>query len=164
MVHLAGSRGPLLVAVLCSIPVLIVFAGCNRSSQESQVSGRVTLDGKPIGPGTIAFGSVGTGKPATGSIDESGNYDMRTGREAGLGAGRYKVAVSIREVPQNMKRGDRPPPGKLLIPERYEESSTSGLEYNVEPGRNTINIELKSDQTGAPSPGPKPATTFENRP
>jgi len=47
-------------------------------------------------------------------------------------------------MPQNVKRGDRPPPGKLLIPEKYEQSTSSGLEYEVTPGKNTIDIELTS--------------------
>jgi hypothetical protein len=123
---------------------LVVLAGCNGSSQESQVTGRVIIDGKPIGPGTIVFAPVDGIKPATGSIEQDGSYSLKTSRETGLSAGKYKVAVSIREVPENVKRGDRPPLGKLLIPERYELSSTSGLEYEVNAGRNTIDIDLGS--------------------
>jgi hypothetical protein len=59
-------------------------------------------------------------------------------------SGKYKVAVSIREAAPDIKRGDRPDPGKLLIPPKYEDSSKSGLEFDVAPGSNTINIELKS--------------------
>jgi hypothetical protein len=125
--------------------LLTLFMGCNSSSQESQVVGSVKLDGDPIGPGTVVFAPVEGGrKPATGSIDADGNYSLNTSREAGLAAGKYAVAVSIREMPQNVKRGDRPPLGKLLIPEKYEQSSTSGLEYQVEPGTNTIDIELSN--------------------
>jgi hypothetical protein len=124
--------------------VLLHCGGCNRSSQESQVSGHITLDGNPIGPGTVVFAPVDGVKPATGSVNDDGHYRLNTSREAGLAAGRYQVAVSIRELPQNVKRGDRPPPGRLLIPEKYEQSSSSGLEYQVEPGDNTIDIELSS--------------------
>jgi len=127
-----------------SAVLYIGVIGCNRSSQEARVSGRVTLDGNPIGPGTVVFAPVAGGKPATGSIDASGNYSMNTSRELGLGAGKYTVAASIRELPQNVKRSDRPPPGKLRIPEKYEDSTASGLEFTVEPGQNTIDIELKS--------------------
>jgi hypothetical protein len=68
-----------------------------------------------------------------------------TSRESGLTPGRYQVSLSIREIPLNVRRGDRPPPGKLLIPEKYELSTTSGLEYEVAPGQNTINVELTSN-------------------
>ncbi len=112
---------------------------------ESDVSGTVTLDGNKIGPGTIVFAPVNTGgKPATGSIERDGSYQLRTSRDAGLAAGSYRVAVSVRKMPENVKRGERPPVGKLLIPEKYEDEHKSGLQYEVSPGRNTINIELVS--------------------
>jgi hypothetical protein len=92
----------------------------------------------------VVFAPSGGGKPATGSIESDGSYMLKTSREEGLAAGTYNVAVSIREMPQNVKRGDRPPPGKLLIPEKYEQSTTSSLEFEVKPGENTIDIELTS--------------------
>jgi hypothetical protein len=92
----------------------------------------------------VVFAPASGGKPATGSIESDGSYTLNTSREVGLAAGKYNVAVSVREMPQNVKRGDRPPPGKLLIPEKYEQSTTSGLEYEVKPGDNTIDIELTS--------------------
>ena len=123
---------------------LLGLCGCPHSSQESRVAGQVRLDGTAIGPGTVVFAPVGAGKPSTGSIDDNGSYSMNTSRDVGLAAGKYKVAVSIREMPQNVKRGDRPPPGKLRIPEKYESDATSGLQYEVQAGSNTINVELQS--------------------
>lgn len=135
-----ATRG---AAVACSCAaVLVMLLGCNRTSQESKVSGRVTLDGNQIGPGMVVFAPVDGGKPATGSIEKDGTYTLNTSRELGLAAGKYKVAISIRELPANVKRSDQIPPGKLLIPERYEQSTTSALEYEVAPGRNSIDIAL----------------------
>jgi hypothetical protein len=131
-------------AIFCVAALLVIVASCNRSSLESQVNGYVQLDGNPIGPGTVVFAPVDGGKPATGSIESNGSYSLKTSRESGLAAGKYQVAVSIREMPKDVKRGDRPPLGKLLIPEKYEQSSTSGLEYQVEAGPNTIDIDLTS--------------------
>ena len=124
--------------------VLATLIGCSGSSQEARVSGEINLDGTPIGPGTVVFAPVDGIKPATGSIERDGTYTLKTSRELGLAAGKYKVAVSIREMPENVKRGDRPPLGKLRIPAKYEQSSTSGLEYEVAPGENTIDIPLTS--------------------
>jgi hypothetical protein len=133
-----------LFAISSALAFLACLVGCSRSSLEAEVSGVVTLDGNKIGPGMIVFAPVASqSKPATGSIENDGSYKLMTSRESGLATGTYKVAVSIREMPQNVKRGDRPPLGKSLIPEKYEEGSTSGLEYEVKPGKNTINIELK---------------------
>jgi hypothetical protein len=140
-VRLAMRGAP--VGCYCALAI-VVFAGCNRSSQESQVSGRVTLDGDQIGPGTVVFAPLEGGKPATGSIEKDGSYLLNTSREVGLAAGKYKVAISVRELPENVKRSDQPPPGKLRIPGKYEQITTSGLEYEVAPGRNTIDIDLIS--------------------
>lgn len=129
--------------VISRMAVVAIFVGCRGSSMQSEVSGTVTLDGKKIGPGTIVFAPTTQGaKPATGSVESDGSYTLNTSRESGLSAGAYRVAVSIREMPQNVKRGDRPPLGKLLIPEKYEDETKSGLQYEVSPGKNTINIEL----------------------
>lgn len=139
-------------ALMCGV-ALGLGSGCHRSSFESQVSGNVSLDGKPIGPGIVVFAPVPKGTPAMGPIEGGGSYSMSTSHEVGLSPGKYKVGVSIREVPVNVKRGDRPPPGKSLIPERYEDSATSGLEFDVAPGSNTINIELKSSSGKAAAVG-----------
>jgi hypothetical protein len=139
-------------ALLCGM-VVGFAAGCSRSSQESQVSGNVSLDGGEIGPGIIVFAPVDNGTPAIGPIEDDGSYSMSTSHEVGLSAGKYKVGISIRELPTNVQRGDRLPPGKLLIPQKYEDSATSGLEYDVAPGSNTIDIELKSQSSNASASG-----------
>jgi hypothetical protein len=132
-------------ATILVAALVAILVGCRGGSMESEVSGTVTLDGSNIGPGTIVFAPAGgTGKPATGSIESDGSYRLQTSRELGLAAGVYRVAVSIRKMPENVKRGERPPLGKLLIPEKYEDETKSGLQYEVSPGRNAINIELVS--------------------
>jgi hypothetical protein len=145
MKRMQGARIRRRWAGLSVAAALAFFVGCRGGSMESQVSGTVTLDGNKIGPGTIVFSPVnGHGKPATGSIESDGTYKLVTSRDVGLASGSYRVAVSVRKMPENVKRGDRPPPGKLLIPEKYEDDTKSGLQYDVAPGRNNINIELVS--------------------
>ena len=133
-----------IVACHAAAFLVLVVAGCNQSSLESQVSGVVTLDGNSIGPGMIVFAPIGGGKPAIGAIDDGGDYFLNTSRELGITPGKYRISLSIREVPQNLQRSDQPPPGKSLIPAKYEQAATSGLEYDVVPGSNTIDIELTS--------------------
>jgi len=132
--------------------LILFLAGCNRSSLEADVSGTVTLDDQPIGPGVVVFARAGGGSPAIGTIDAGGRYRLKTSRETGLAAGTYHVSVSIRERPVDIQPGERPPPGKLLIPEKYAQSATSGLEFEVQSGRNTIDIELTSSGSGGPAP------------
>lgn len=125
--------------------LLISSVGCSDHSLESEVSGRVQLDDVPIGPGTVVFAPAGGKNPAIGAIDANGNYSLKTSRTVGLDPGNYRVAVSVREVPANVQLGDRLPPGRLLHSEKYESIETSGLEFEVKPGNNTIDIELLSE-------------------
>lgn len=130
----------LLAAVLVALSI-----GCSGAALESQVSGTVSLDGKPIGPGLVVFALDGAGKPAIGAIQSDGSYQMKTSRQIGLLPGHYLVAVTIREQPVNMQPGDRPPPGKSRIPERYEAVETAGIACDVQSGSNTFDIALVSE-------------------
>lgn len=130
--------------------VVIFLVGCGGTTQESEVSGTVMLDGKSIGPGVVVFAPIEGATPATGTIQADGSYTLMTSREVGLAAGKYRASISIREQPANVKSGDRPPPGKLLIPEKYELSTTSGLEFEVAPGKNSIDIELTGGTSATP--------------
>jgi hypothetical protein len=66
-------------------------------------------------------------------------------RERGLRPGNYKVAVQIHEIPTDLAYGERDMrPIKFRIPEKYTTVETSGLEFDVEDGSNTIDIPLTS--------------------
>jgi hypothetical protein len=125
---------------------IVMLIGCSRSL-ESQVSGKVTLDGKQTGPGVVVFVSEGgQSNPATGAVDLSGDYFLKTSRAKGLAPGKYRVSVSIFDQPTDVKPGERSmKQAKLIIPEKYVSATSSGLEFQVKPGNNTIDIELKSD-------------------
>ncbi len=129
--------------VLVSTVTVTTLVGCSRSDLGSEVSGQVTLDGKPIGPGVVVFAPAdGKSNPATGAIGLDGWYSMKTSRAVGLKPGKYSLSVSAREVPAHLEPGERPPPGRLLTPEKYESTTTSGLEFEVTSGNNTIDIPL----------------------
>jgi hypothetical protein len=122
----------------------LAIAGCSRSGFESTVSGNVTLDGKPLGLGLVVFSREGGGNPSNGTIQRDGRYSLRTSNSAGLTPGKYHISVSALDTPN-------PPPGvrdttpaKQLVPEKYTNIETSGLEFEVKPGSNTIDIPLVS--------------------
>jgi len=139
----AAERLMLLKAAI--LAAAVVSAGCARSAMESEVSGRVTLDGEPMGPGVVVFAPVdGTTNPADGAIQLDGSYFLKTSREVGLPPGRYKASVSVFDQPE-VKPGERSmTPARLITPQKYSDTKTSGLEYTVEPGENNIDIELMS--------------------
>jgi len=129
---------------LLSIAAAVVM-GCFSRSLESEVSGVVRLDGKPLGPGAVVFAPAGdTHNPAVGSIQPDGSYFLNTGRTSGLLPGKYRVSVYVHQMPPGAKPGDRQASTPSLIPTKYETVETSGLEFDVRPGRNTIDLELAS--------------------
>jgi hypothetical protein len=132
--------------------VLLVLSGCG-GAYDSTVIGKVTLEGAVVPRGSVAFHPVSGGPTAYGSIKENGDYDVCTGREKGLPAGEYQVTVTANEpsAAQSAKGGP-PPPGKPIAPLWYRTKETSSLKFHVEPGNNTIDLDL----TSQPPAGWKP--------
>ena len=122
----------------------IAAIGCSGSKFESQVSGTVKLDGQPIGPGVVTFAPQGaTTNPALGAIAPDGTYFLKTSREIGLNPGKYNVSLQIVELPADVAPGERDMRDtKSRIPATFTSTETSGLQFEVNPGRNTINIEM----------------------
>jgi hypothetical protein len=124
--------------------ILVSTVGCG-GVYDSSVSGVVTLDGKPLPRGTVAFNPE-SGPPAYGQINSTGEYTVMTGREEGLPAGSYVVTVVSNEAPTELGKDGAPPPaGKPITPPWYRSKQTSGLNYSIEAGSNEINIELSSN-------------------
>jgi hypothetical protein len=124
---------------------ILVLTGCSHSGFESQVSGSVTLDGKTIGPGVVVFAATaGGGNPSTGTIQPNGTYTLKTNNTLGLNPGKYKVSASVVDELPPPPGVRNTTPGKQLVPAKYTDVSSSDLAYEVQPGNNTINIELKS--------------------
>ena len=131
---------------------LILLAGCSSSPEKTYpVQGVVRLDGKPLDGGSVLFesiepGSSGRRYTARGTIDGQGNYRLSTfGRYDGAVAGRHRVVV----LPDLSQMTDNPhaPPLPITVPVKYSALETTDLEYEVEPGDNRIDIELRSGDT-----------------
>ncbi|RIK75970.1 MAG: hypothetical protein DCC67_14525 [Planctomycetota bacterium] len=140
-----GHYRAAVVAKSAVFALLVVAAGCSGSSFESQVEGTVTLDGERVGPGTVVFAPAdGKSNPADGAIQLDGSYFLKTSRELGLKPGVYKASVTVFDQPE-IKPGERSmTPAKMVTPPKYADPATSGLEFTVKPGQNTIDIGLTS--------------------
>jgi hypothetical protein len=114
----------------------------------------VTLDGKVVPRGTVAYQPSAGGPAAYARIEDNGAYVIHTGREEGLPSGEYSVTVTANEPPAvtQTQSGGPPPPGKPITPPWYRTKNTSGLNFTVSPGDNEINLELKTQ----PPPGWNP--------
>jgi hypothetical protein len=122
---------------------LALIVGCGDS--QPTLSGVVTLDGKPLATGNIAFLPTGEGAGASATIGSDGSYDVRTGSVRGLAPGDYIVTVSANGPPVTKPGSDLPLPGKLLTPKKYSTSQSSDLRANVQPGDNNLNFDLTSN-------------------
>jgi len=125
----------------CCVVGLLLLAGCG--SKVATVSGKVTLDGKPLTKGDVAFYAGGAAALATGSIDSSGNYTLRTGTDRGLTPGNYQVTIVANDIVEPTTEF-APLMPKLITPAKYSSASTSGLTAEVKAGSNTHNFDLQS--------------------
>ena len=156
-----------LVVCFCAV----VFVGCGDGGPSvSLVTGKITLDSKPLANATINFSPVagGTGKAAVGTSDAQGVYTVTdaTSKKIGSGAvvGEYKVGVLWFKPDANdtsrstgssdtSMTADRTAATKTTGPESalpvaYQDPQTSGLTVTVKSGTNTLDIALDSKFKG----------------
>ncbi len=120
---------------------MLAVAGCGRGHGAS-VSGEVTLDGKPLDTGTVAFHPLGDGPTAYGGIHPNGTYQLKTGAGTGVPPGEYRVTVVATTAPPT----DGPSvPGQMITPARYGDPAQSGLHRTVERGSNRIDLNLTTE-------------------
>jgi len=119
----------------------LVMTGCpggGAKRETATISGKVTLDGKPLNAGRVIFAHV-EGPAAAADIQPDGTYKV----EAAVGMTR--VAIDHRGAPEAVpgSREGMMGPGKSLVPEKYAVADTSGLTLDVKSGKNDFNIEMK---------------------
>ncbi|MCH2118552.1 MAG: hypothetical protein MK161_12715 [Pirellulales bacterium] len=121
-----------------ALPMVLVFAGgCGDRANRVQVKGQVTFKGNPLQFGTVMFQPT-SGQPAVGDIQTDGTFRLSTSPQGdGLLPGGYQVRVICFE---SDRPGSKPPVaqelptrGVSLIPLKYGEYRTSGIEIEVTP-------------------------------
>jgi hypothetical protein len=122
---------------------LALLVGCGE--RLPTVSGKVTIDGKPVPEGMISFQPVAGGAIAVAPIQPDGSYEVKTGTDAGLKEGEYTIVVQAPKgiipapTPQNPN-----PKFERWVPAWYGNPETSELKYTVTPGSHTHDLELTS--------------------
>lgn len=128
-----------LAALMVFVPVLLI--GCGSS--DGTVAGDVTYKGQKLNLGNITF--VGADGNKSYSIAIDGSY-----KATGLRPGKYKVSILTPKdapvkvpAPVGGKKTVEKGPQPVVIDDRYAKVETSGLEYDIKAGSQTINIDLK---------------------
>jgi len=134
-----------------SFPTALVFllllacAGCSSGGPEiASVSGRVTMDGKPLANATVVF-TPENGRPAGAKTDENGNYvlNFSEGRRGAIPGPNTIYITTIRDPEQDENGKVVVPGSKETVPMEY--NAASKLTFNVEPKKkNVADFELKS--------------------
>lgn len=136
------GAGPACVLVLVS--ALWSVGGCGGSAQpRGTAAGTVTIDGEPLGGGTIVFENVSSGLAVTGGIAQDGSYTMRTHQGDGLPVGSYRIAVTpqiVAATDENPLASESliasSPSPSTVIPLEYQSTTSSALRVQVNEGRN----------------------------
>ena len=105
------------------------------------VKGNVTLDGKPFSDVAVGFQPVRGGHAATATVDDQGNYELAYDekvRGATLGPNIVTILYPTGET------GPK-------VPKKYSvrAASSEKVTVTVEPGQNTFDFKLESDEQGS---------------
>jgi len=129
---------------------LIIAWGCGTGDSKPfpnmvLCSGEITFDGKPLDHGTVTFAPIDpNGESAYGKIS-NGQFQMMTTVSApGVIKGQYRVKVESLGPPPPKVPGQMPLPGISLIPEKYGNPQTSGLEVDIQKKNSPVKLELVS--------------------
>jgi|SRR5579875_2494199 hypothetical protein len=121
----------------------LAAVGC---SGKTTVSGTVTLDGKPLDNGTIAFFPIkGDGQTSSALIGKDGRYQTVASPT------QMKVVIhSSKVVGQRKEYPDMPDSPVVdilqeILPPRYCDMNKTELTATIAPGKNEVNFDLKSD-------------------
>ena len=150
------SSNPMRTLIL-PITIAVVFAasGCSGGGS-TEVSGKVTLQGKPLPEGSIRFvPTVGTkGRPGS-AVVTNGTYTIPL--KDGMVPGKYKVEITARrktgkKVPVPDSPGVERDEEEEYIPIQFNLNTT--LEAELAAGSNTKDFNLE----GVPASSPSPST------
>lgn len=143
--------------------VLLVVTGCGTAGPPmGQVSGSVTLDGKPMTNRLVVFVPKAGGQTSTATTNSEGKYELIGASTKGALIGLHTVSISsvkeaaaaavdFSQMPsdsaQYASQGDpaaykKAAEFKEVIPARY--NIKSELVEEVKAGKNTIDFDLKS--------------------
>jgi hypothetical protein len=127
---------------------LLATSGCSGAPQLGDVTGTVTLEGKPLSGVQVVFspdvGKDDDGRSSIAITDQSGSYhlqfDDRKSPRPGAIVGKHKIILV--DIAWEDARDD-PKRGPKRIPENYSVFGSTPLEVEVKPGTQSIPIEIK---------------------
>jgi hypothetical protein len=127
-----------------TLVALLVLAGCSGEAKMGTVTGAVTVDGQvPAEGSSITFFPTDGKSRSAGALIEQGKYST----SVPVGEARVEIRVPRPARTGKGKPGEGPggPGGDIIeesLPAKYNDKTE--LKYDVKPGRNEKNWELKT--------------------
>lgn len=124
-----------------AVLVPMALPGCSETPtipKTVEVSGSVTLDGKPLTEGTVNFSSSTTGDAANATLGEGGRFLFGNG----VLPGSYRVTITgpVNNTPP--APGVTPPVLKFVIPTKYMDPASTDLKAEVSKENSEFKFEL----------------------
>ena len=131
--------------------LVATVGGCGGNAKMAAVTGTVTFKGQPLANAQVNFAPVAGGPIATGQTDASGKFQLGTNSiNDGALVGKHKVGVIARGPNRPLRPGEvgsgmpgDTTPGDPLIPAKFFDPQTSGLEREVVRGSNDFQLQLE---------------------
>jgi hypothetical protein len=132
------------VVSVLSISLLgLAVCGCGKNT--GNVSGKISYQGKPLPGGYVNFMSEGEqGNFKTSPIKEDGSYSV-----SALPVGPAKISIQglaarrLADLPGQGGKVEKIQQKEVFVPDKYGNTDTSGLKYEVKSGSQSHDIELK---------------------
>jgi hypothetical protein len=128
--------------VVLAVLGVVLLTGCKAKHPTAPVEGLVTYKGKPVTRGKVVFFHKQLGLSGGSNIGPDGRYKLQAP------VGTCQIAVQSREdAPSEVPNRPDAPINYLFlksnIPDRYEDHMRSGLQFDVQNGNNTFDLQLK---------------------
>jgi hypothetical protein len=138
----------------------LLWSGCGGDGPAPPklygVTGAVSYKGQPVPGAKVMFLGDGKSPPAVGVTDDAGKFSLSSLAGTGAVAGKHTVVIvkntdaepanvmmSMEEAALAAQNPPEPPKETSLIPAKYTNAATSGLEFEVQTsGDNEFKIDL----------------------
>jgi hypothetical protein len=126
------------VRAILAILIVAAFAGCNSGPaplKRGKLSGKITLDGKPVGSGRIRFMAIDPAGVNAAAPITNGEYALS--ENEGPAKGKYRIEFSVpsatkRRIPNDDVPGEFIEEAAETLPPKYHRDSTITLDYDPE--------------------------------
>lgn len=138
------------IGILLLACVGFTWSGCKPSGPElREVTGTVTVNGKPVAGAVLTFVPAAGGSPSYGATDHEGKYRLAfTDTKFGAMVGEHDVEIAVNKLSAaeraEMKaQGMEVPDQQASIPKKYREKGA--LKATVERKANVIDFPMTTD-------------------